>query len=200
MTARKFRFYGHLPHEGLKDEIIPQPLSLLLVCRLINQEFWPLVYNECIFYITIYSIRDLLYAMDLLDKYAACHATLPGTDIFYHMSRIHIRVNNFTMKVCPSHYGRFGPWTLDLSHEPRLWSGPGARSLLKTETQVARTIRTFAYRDNPLDLSGAFELKEFIQLEMLKLPVLDQCKLEKMLPWYLRYQCQRRHKLFTSSV
>lgn len=200
MTARKHRFYGDPPHEDLKDEIITQPLSLLLVCRLVNQELWPLVYVDCIFYMTIYSIRDLLYALDLLDKYATSGQTLRGKDIFYHMSKIQIRVNNFTMKICSLHHDREGPWILDLSHETRLWSGPGARSLLKTDAQVARTIRRFAHQDQPVDLSGASELKKFIQLEMLRLPVLDKCKLEKMLAWYHRLQYQRRRKSSASPV
>ena len=198
MTGRKHRFYGSPPHEGLKDEIIPQPLCLLRVCRLVYEELWPLIYKQCIFYITIYSIRDLLYVMDLLDAYATSRNTLRGRDIFYHMSEIHVRVNNFTIRRHAEHRSLSGARLLNLSLESKLWSGPGATSLLKTETQVLQTISFFARRDILSDIIAALVLKDFIQRHMLRPPILDTSELEKMLPWYHRYQRQRFHELHTS--
>ncbi|KAI4851390.1 hypothetical protein E4T44_02162 [Aureobasidium sp. EXF-8845] len=137
MTARKYRFYGHLPHVELRDEISPQPLSLLRVCRQIYQELQPLVYDDCVFYITIYSIRDLLYTIDLLDKYAVPHNFDHNRDIFFHMRNIRIRVSDLILDIYPYHRicHRYA-WT-KFSEAALLWIGPGKAKLLKDATQFA---------------------------------------------------------------
>jgi hypothetical protein len=103
MTARKQRFAGRPPPKELNNEIIPRPLSLLRVCHLVHQEFWQLIYHQCIFYITIYSIGDLLYVVDLLDKCTARHHTIRDKDIFCHMSHIRIRVSDLILDIYPVH-------------------------------------------------------------------------------------------------
>jgi len=199
MTARKQRFHGHPSHEELKNEIIPRPPRLLRVCRLINQELWPLIYKQCIFYITIYSIRDLLYAVDLLDHYASLYDPDYATDIFSYTSNMRIRVNDLILDIHPSCDGRHGWLMVELSQTTPLWVGRGTKTILQNRTQAARTVRTNPRGEIAPEAISAGHLKESIR-RMSRLSVLDKAALNRMLPWYHRYQRQRRHKLSTSPV
>ena len=199
MTARKQRFHGHPSHEELKKEIIPHPPYLLRVCRLVNQELWPLIYKQCIFYITIYSIRDLLYAVDLLDHYAFLYDPNYATDIFSYTSNIRIRINDLILDVRPSCDGRRGWLMVELSHTTPMWVGRGTKTILQNRTQAARTVRTNPRGEIAPEAMSAGHLKESIR-RMSRLLVLDKAALNRMLPWYHRYQRQRRHKLSTSPV
>ncbi|KAH0339145.1 hypothetical protein KCU74_g819, partial [Aureobasidium melanogenum] len=100
LTARKMRTYNRRLQEVLKNEIVHPPPALLRVCRLVYRELWPMIYKTCTFYITIYSIRDLLYTLHLLDKYAAI-TTVHPTDLFSHMKNIRIRANNLVISIHP---------------------------------------------------------------------------------------------------
>ncbi|KAI4748665.1 hypothetical protein E4T50_01053 [Aureobasidium sp. EXF-12298] len=186
MTARKQRFYGHFPRFELKDEIIPQPLSLLRVCRLVTQELWPLVYAECIFYITIYSIGDLLYAMDLLEKYTTSRA-LRNKDIFCHMIHIRIRVNDLILNTYAYHRACFRERSSTCTQTTQLWIGPGTEYLLQDSIEVARMV-SICRRFNAAWLHfDAASVKEIIRFKMLRSPSqLDRATLHSMLPWYQR--------------
>jgi hypothetical protein len=194
MTARKHRFYGHLSHEDLKDEIIPEPLSILRVCHLVYDEMWPLIRNQCIFYITMYSVRDLLYTIDLLERYEVPDDNDPSpSDIFYRVANIQIRVSDLMMRICPSR-------DVELSQTTPLWIGPGATTLLKTKTQAAEMVRMFERRRMLLFTSEAAELKCTLLDYMFRNRSVDKHSLNKMLPWYHRLQHERSRKPFVSSV
>lgn len=199
MTARKHRFYGHPPHQELKNEIIPCPPHLLRVCWIIHQELWPLIYNQCIFYITIYSIRDLLYALDLLDHYTNLYDPDYANDIFTYTSNIRIRVNDLTLDVHPPYHGRRGWLFVEMSQTAPLWVGHGAKTILKNRTQAATTARAYPRMEIPQEAMSAGHLKTYI-CHMTRLPVQGKAALNRMLPWYQRYQRQRFHKLSTSPV
>ncbi|KAH0382454.1 hypothetical protein KCU92_g6227, partial [Aureobasidium melanogenum] len=100
LTARKMRFYTSPPQQDLKDEIVHPPPSLLRVCRLVYLELWPMVYKTCTFYITIYSIRDVLYTLHLIDK-LGINTTFRPTDLFSCMRNMRIRVNNLVFDIHP---------------------------------------------------------------------------------------------------
>jgi hypothetical protein len=177
MTAPKYRLHGHPPHEELRDEIFPQPLSLLRVCRQIHQELRPLIYDDCVFYITIYSIRDLLYTIDLLDKYAVPHNFDHNRDIFHHMKNIRIRVSDLILDIYPSHrVCRRYAWT-KFSESTQLWTGPGAKTLSKDATQFAETVSRSQRREGLQARFDAAEVKDVIRLEMLGTPMMER--------WYL---------------
>jgi hypothetical protein len=203
MTARKHRFYGPLPHEELKDEVIPQPLDLLRVCHLVNQELRSLVHDQCIFYITIYSIRDLLCALDLLDGYETFHTTPHSTDIFSRMSNIRVRVNDLVLNIRPRRPGLRRGLIAEHSQTTPLWTGPGGKSILNNRAQAAETMSMYEGYEGERIPSGyvqAVELKNCLRMMMLRDHVLDKSILERMLPWYQRYQRQHRHKLSASLV
>lgn len=197
MTARKDRFYGSPPHEDLKDEIVPQPLSLLRVCRLVYEELWSLIYKQCIFYITIYSIRDLLYAANVLDHYTDLYDPDYATDIFAYTSNIRVRVNDLMLDVHPLYQGRRGWLFMEMSQTAPLWVGRGAKTILKNRTQAATTARTYFRGKVAQESAGHLKVS---MLHMTRLSVLDKSSLNKMLPWYQRYQRQRPHKWSTSPV
>jgi hypothetical protein len=199
MTARKHRFCARPPPEELTDEIIAQPLHLLCVCRLVHQELLPLFYHQCIFYITIYSIGDLLYAMDLLNRYGASDKTLRPIDIFSRISNIRIRVNDLVLDISPLHHGWCGVMIAQLSQTTQLWSGPGARTLLKNRPQAAWTVRMEQGQEMISDRFGAGILKDIILHKMSNIHGLDRASLNKVLPWwYYRSKRQHRHQLSTS--
>jgi hypothetical protein len=194
MTARNHRFYGHLPHEDLKDEIISEPLSILRVCHLVYDEIWPLIYNQFDFYITVYSVRDLLYIMDLLERYEVPRdIEFPVTDIFFNMTNIQIRVSDLVTRICPNH-------DVELSQTTPLWIGPGATTLLKTKAQVAEMVRIYGHGRILMCSSEAAELKSSLLDYMFRNRSVNKCALNKMLPWYQRLQHQRNRKLSASPV
>ena len=197
LTARNMRYYGRHPQET-KIEIVQPPPALLRVCRLVYQELWLMIYKRCIFYITIYSIRDLLYTLDLLDRYAS-PATPSSADIFSHMSNIRIRVNDLVLNIRPLQHRCCEGMIAELAQTNRLWSGPGA-SLLQDRFQAALLVGMYHGRGIVSEHFDATSLKEFVT-SMLKIDVMDKHALIKMLPWYQRHQNrQSRQKLSTSNV
>jgi hypothetical protein len=194
MTARKHRFYGHLSHEDLKDEIIPEPLSILRVCHLVYDEMWPLIRNQCILYITIYSVRDLLYTIDLLERYEVPVDNDPSpSEIFYRVANIQIRVSDLVMRICPDR-------EVELSRTTPLWIGPGATTLLKTRAQVADMVRMYGRGRLLMCTSEAAELKSTLLDYMFRNRSVDKYTLNKMLPWYQKVQHQRYRKPSASPV
>ncbi|KAH0361746.1 hypothetical protein KCU65_g8534, partial [Aureobasidium melanogenum] len=196
LTARKMRTYDRRLNEALKNEIVHPPPALLRVCHLVYQELWPMIYKKCVFYITIYSIRDLLYTLDLLERYAA-PTTVHSGDIFSRMSNIRMRVNDLILDIHPLQHGPHSCWKIaELSKTDRLWSGPGA-SLLLDRYQAALLGGRYQGREIIEDCFDAGNLKDLLPF-MLGTSVLDKGALLKMLPWYQRRQS--RHTLFTSPV
>lgn len=194
LTARKMRTYDRRLQEKIHNEIVYPPPSLFRVCRLVYQELWLMIYKKCVFYITIYSIRDLFYTLDLLDRYANT-TTFHSTDIFYHMKNIRIRINDLILNIHPLQHS----WgmTAELSLTTRLWSGPGA-SLLPDRYTTAILVGMYHGRSVViLQYFDAARLKDFINT-VLDIDVLDKRKLIKMLPWYQRRLV--RHKSSTSPV
>jgi hypothetical protein len=188
MTARKHRFYGHPSHEELKNETIPPTLSLSRVCELVHSELRPLIYDQCIFYITIYSIRDLLYAMDLLDRYEVPPEAIPENDIFFHAYNIRIRVHNLILNLYPSGNGRHIRIRSELSETTPLWFGPGLTALMNDRAQVAERARMYGRREIWPEDIDAVEMKHLLRTVMLRDHVLEKSTLERMLPWYQRDQ------------
>jgi hypothetical protein len=200
MTARKYRYHGHLPDEEFEDEIIPQPLSLLRVCRQVHHELRPMVYENCVFYLTIYSIRDLLYTIDLLDKYTVPHNFDQSRDIFYHMRNIRIRVSDLILDIYPYHrVCRRYAWT-KFSESTQLWIGPGVKTFLKDATQFAETVSRSQRREGLRALFDAAEDEDVIRLEMLRTPMMERWYLDRMLPWFHRDRRWRYHEFSTEPV
>lgn len=195
LTARKMRTYDQFSKKALKDEVICTPPALLRVCRLVYRELWPMIYRTCIFYITIYSIRDLLYTLHILDKFSTI-TTFRSTDLVSCMRNIRIRVNNLVFNIHPLQHGERGAMIAELSQTTQLWSGPGA-SLLQDRAQAAYLVERFQRHEFVLDHFDAESLKPFLMF-LLNLSVLNKHTLIKMLPWYQRRQ--GRHKLSTSYV
>jgi hypothetical protein len=193
MTARKHRIHAHHPHEEFLDEIIASPLHLLCVCRLVHQELSPLYHHQCMFYITIYSIGDLLYAMDLLNKYTASDGTFNSIDIFSRVSNIRIRVNDLVLDISPLHHGWCGVMVAKLSLTTQLWSSPGARTLLKNRPQAAWTVRMEQGQVMISECFGAGILKNIILHKMSNIHGLDRASLNKVLPWWY-YRTKRQHR------
>jgi hypothetical protein len=188
MTARKQRFHCQPPHKELRDEVLPQPLHLLRVCRLVHQELWPLVYDQCVFYITIYSIRDLAYARGLLDDFTLSYHPFRSTDLFKRVRRIRIRVNDLILDVHPSSDIWCRALTAEFSQTNELWIGPGAEYVPKHRAQAARTVIWHREHDSWPDCYNAIVLKELIHYQMLRTPRLNnKATSNKMLPWYQRY-------------
>lgn len=193
LTARKMRTYDRSLQQQIKNEIIQTPPSLLHVCRLVYQELWPMIYKKCVFYITIYSIGDLLYTLDLLDRYAHT-TTLHSTDIFYHMRNIRIRIDDLILNIRPlQHSWRM---TVGFSQTTQLWSGPGT-SLLYDRAQAAALVRGLQGHKIVAYCFDAESLEKLLRF-MLAIDALDKHVLIKVLPWYQRRQS--RHKSSMSSV
>ncbi|KAI4759919.1 hypothetical protein E4T52_08059 [Aureobasidium sp. EXF-3400] len=188
MTARKQRFASRSPPKELNNEIIPRPLPLLRVCRLVHQEFWQLIYHQCIFYITIYSIRDLLYVVNLLDKCTASHHTLRDKDIFCHMGHIRIRVSDLILDIYAVHRLYDRSRLEKYTQTTRLWIGPGAGLLLESSTQTVRMVNQCRQYDIDWLHSGAASVKQTIRWKLLMTPIVDGAILRSMLPWYQRDQ------------
>ncbi|KAH0271771.1 hypothetical protein KCU91_g7153, partial [Aureobasidium melanogenum] len=194
LTARKMRTYDRRLQEVLNNEIVHPPPSLLRVCRLVYKELWSIIYKKCVFYITIYSIRDLLYTLDLFDRYT--NTTTPhSTDIFYHMKNIRIRINDLILDIHPLQCG--SKMIAELSQTTQLWSGPG-NLLLQDRYRAAILVRMFHGRGVAvLEHVEAACLKGFVAA-VLRIDVLNKRELIKMLPWYQRRLS--RHKSSTSPV
>ncbi|CAD0099700.1 unnamed protein product [Aureobasidium mustum] len=189
LTARKTRLYGRSLPKGLNGENVHPPPSLLRLCRLVYQELWPMIYKTCVFYITIYSIRDLLYAWNLLDRYAS-RTTPSSTDMFSHMSNIRIRVNDLILNIHPLEHSCYEGMIAEISQTDQLWFGPGA-SLLQDRSQAAMMVGVYHGRGIVSERFDAVSLQEFIT-SMLGVSVLDKRALIKMLPWYQRHQSRRK--------
>ncbi|CAD0109724.1 unnamed protein product, partial [Aureobasidium uvarum] len=189
MTARKFRSYGK-QHEDIKDEVTRPLPSLLRVCRLVHEEFCPLIYAKGVFCITIYSIRDLLYTLDLLDRHAV-PTIFHSTSIFSMMRQIILRVNNVVVGIV------FKPTVRALSrtlYMTSIWSGRG-KALLRDGAMAMRMIkRNQRLRSCRTPWFEAQDLRHLLEC-IFKIGVLDRRALTKMLPWYQRRQhCQKSSK------
>ncbi|KAH0345795.1 hypothetical protein KCU83_g7664, partial [Aureobasidium melanogenum] len=195
LTARKMRTYNRRLQEKTKNEIVHPPPSLLRVCHLVYQELWPMIYKTCTFYITIYSIRDVLYTLHLIDK-LGIHTTFRPTDLFSCMRNIRIRVNNLLFNIHPLWHNGREAMIAELSLTTQLWSGPGT-SLLQDMFQAALLVGLYQGREIVLNHMDVQCLEEFLSF-LLQTRVLDKRVLIKMLPWYQRRQS--RHKSFTSRV
>ncbi|KAK6008260.1 hypothetical protein QM012_000163 [Aureobasidium pullulans] len=194
LCARKMRIYGHFPHE-IEDEIVHPPPALLCVCRIVYQELWPMIYKTCLFYITIYSIKDLLYALHLIEKFATM-ITFRSTDLVSCMRNIRIRVNNLMFNIRSLRGDAGEKLIAELSQTTQLWFGPGA-SLLQDQAQVARLVKRSQGHECVLPHFDAEGLKSFLMF-LLNRSDLDKRALIKMLPWCQRRQS--RHKSSTSHV
>lgn len=147
-----------------------------------------MIYKTCVFYITIYSIRDLLYTLDLLDR-CATTTILQSTDMFSHMSNIRIRVNDLVLNIHPLEHSCYEGMIAELSQTDQLWFGPGA-SLLQDRFQAAMMGGVYHGRGIVAERFDAVSLENFIT-SMLGVSVLDKRALIKMLPWYQRHQSRR---------
>jgi hypothetical protein len=156
--------------------------------------------GQCMFYITIYSKDDLLYALDLLDGYETFRTAPCSADIFSCISNIRIRVNDHVLNIRPQRYGLRRGLIAEHSQTTPLWTGPGGKSILNNRTQAAETMSMYDGERIPSGFVQAVELKNCLRMMMLRDHVLDKSILERMLPWYQRYQRQHRHKLSTSLV
>ncbi|KAI4725639.1 hypothetical protein E4T49_06633 [Aureobasidium sp. EXF-10728] len=195
MTARKFRFYGR-QDEFIEDEVTRPLPSLLRVCRLVHEELCPIIYGRGIFCITIYSIRDLLYILDLLEKYAT-PTTFHSTSIFSMMRQIVLRVNNVLAGIVFRLPIRTISRTLCMTS---IWHGRG-KALLRDGATAMRMIKMDArlrYRRVPW--FEAEDLRHLLEC-IFEDGALDRRALVKMLPWYQRHQsCQARRKASLSPV
>ncbi|KAI5249517.1 hypothetical protein E4T43_00948 [Aureobasidium subglaciale] len=100
MTARNMRVLPRQPYEDAYYEV-SQPLpSLLRVCRLVRRELVPIVQWGCSFYITIYSIPDLLYTLELLERYSSLQLTR-SMRLFSLTRHIHIRIKDLILDLQP---------------------------------------------------------------------------------------------------
>ncbi|KAI4715608.1 hypothetical protein E4T48_08199 [Aureobasidium sp. EXF-10727] len=195
MAARKYRFYSR-QDEFIKDEVARPLPSLLRVCRLVHEELCPLIYGTGIFCITIYSIRDLLYTLDLLEKYAT-PTTFHSTTIFSMMRQIVLRVNDVIIGMTLRPSIRILSRAL---HMTPIWHGRG-KALLRDGTTAMRLIKSDArLRSRRVPWFEAEDLMYLLEC-IFKDGALNRRALIKMLPWYQRHQsCQDRRKASLSPV
>ncbi|KAI5259464.1 hypothetical protein E4T42_00002 [Aureobasidium subglaciale] len=188
MTARKLRELPRQPYEDAYYEV-SQPLpSLLRVCRLVRRELVPIVQWGCSFYITIYSIPDLLYTLELLEKYSSLQLT-HSMRLFSLTRHIHIRIKDLILDLQPMRRGIRVNGALHVTNN--VWSGRG-RGLLRDHAIISVLLNRSLRHMRPwLEASDVLIILQC----MFRDNTLDKQFLNKMLPWY-----QRRRKHLTSPV
>ncbi|KAI5197899.1 hypothetical protein E4T39_07059 [Aureobasidium subglaciale] len=192
MTARRLRILPRQPYEDACYEI-SQPLpALLRVCHLVRRELVPVVQWECSFYITIYSIPDLLYTLELLEKYSLLRLT-HSAGLFALTKHIRIRIKDLTLNLQPMVDSQWRDIRVNsaLNITTNVWSGRG-RGLLRERTTIAILLSRSLRHIRPwLEASDVLVILQC----MFRDNTLDKQFLNKMLPWY-----QRRRKHLTSPV
>ncbi|CAD0042251.1 unnamed protein product [Aureobasidium pullulans] len=180
MTARNMRVYTKAQKELIVDEVA-QPLpALLRVCRLVRQELRLMVYENNCFYITIYSIRDLLHTMELLNN-STCSSPFYFMNGSQMMKHIRIRVDELIIDLRSIH-SNDTLFVLQFSESSPIWFGPG-KSLRRSRTDMARMIKAYARAVRFwISVRDVSDLLKCILVDSASDPIL----LNRLLPWYHR--------------
>ncbi|THY38576.1 hypothetical protein D6C99_09020 [Aureobasidium pullulans] len=180
MTARNMRVYTKAQKELIVDEVA-QPLpALLRVCRLVRQELRLMVYENNCFYITIYSIRDLLHTMELLNN-STCSSPFYFMNGSQMMKHVRIRVDELIIDLRSIH-SNDTLFVLQFSESSPIWFGPG-KSLRRSRTDMARMIKAYARAVRFwISVRDVSDLLRCILVDSASDPIV----LNRLLPWYHR--------------